>query len=59
MRIPRASFADFPRTEWHFGAADGKTQLQVFYLGVPDTTPEFADESRLDAYLDDRLAKLR
>jgi hypothetical protein len=30
----------------------------VFYLGVPDTTPEFANGASLDAYLADRIARL-
>ena len=59
VRIPRAGFADFPRTDWHFFAKGEKLRLHVFYLGVPDTTPEFADEARLDAYLDGRIARLK
>jgi hypothetical protein len=31
----------------------------VFYLGVPDTTPEFADAAKLDAYLRERIAQVR
>jgi hypothetical protein len=57
VRIPRGSFADFPRTEWQFLGSGKEPRLTVFYLGVPDTTPEFADEARLDAYLEERLAK--
>ena len=64
VRSPRAHFADFPRTELRFygSAADaqsGVPKLVVFYLGVPDTTPEFATEDKLDAYLTDRIARLR
>ena len=64
VRSPRAHFADFPRTELRFydSAADaqsGMPKLVVFYLGVPDTTPEFATEDKLDAYLTDRIARLR
>jgi hypothetical protein len=33
--------------------------LTVFYLGVPDTTPEFADAAKLDAYLAERLERAR
>lgn len=59
IRIPRATFADFPRTEWAFkpGTAE-RHHPTVFYLGIPDTTPEFADEAKLDAYLEARLDKL-
>lgn len=55
VRISRASFADFPRTDWLFFGAEKEPRVHVFYLGVPDTTPEFADEARLDAYLRERL----
>ena len=58
VRIPRTSFADHPRTEWQFKGSAKELPLTVFYLGVPDTTPEFADEKRLDGYLEDRLGKL-
>jgi hypothetical protein len=57
VRIPRASFADLPRTDWRFGGTAKDLPLTVFYLGVPDTTPEFADEARLGKYLEERLAK--
>ena len=56
IRIPRSSFAEFPRTEWTFHGSGNDTPLVVFYLGVPDTTPEFADQSRLGAYLRERVA---
>jgi hypothetical protein len=64
LRMPRAHFADFPRTELRFYAAGAGTApaapgLVVFYLGVPDTTPEFTNDARLDAYLTDRIARLR
>ena len=63
VRIARAGFGDFPRTEFGFHAAapspDAKPKLQVFYLGLPDTTPEFDDPAKMDAYLDERIAKAR
>ena len=52
IRLPRAGFADFPRTEWMFYTDENEPRLVIFYLGVPDTAPEFADATRLDAYLD-------
>lgn len=60
VRIPRAQFADFPRTELRLFASaatarDGTPALVVFYHGVPDTTPEFADPAKLDAHLTARL----
>ena len=56
IRTPRASFADLPRREIHLyaSAADwrtGRSGLTVYYLGVPDTTPEFTTEAALESYL--------
>jgi hypothetical protein len=62
FRTSRATFADLPRREIHFytaGAHDAKVPtLTVYFMGVPDTTPEFVSEAALQAYLDDALAKL-
>jgi hypothetical protein len=57
LAIPRAQFADHPSTEFHFfasvdDAAANKPKLTVFYLGVPDTTPEFNTHRDAEAYLD-------
>jgi hypothetical protein len=64
VRIPRAQFADTPRTEVRLyptaAAARGATPaLVIFYHGVPDTTPEFADAANLEAHLAARIAALR
>ncbi len=64
VRGPRSRFADFPRTEFRLYASEaaarsGTPALVVFYLGAPDTTPEFATEDKLEAYLADRIARLR
>ena len=64
VRIPRALFGDFPRTELRFyaalpGSAAAKPELQVFYLGAPDTAPEFDDATRLEKYLEGRIANER
>ena len=64
VRVPRSQFADTPRTEWSFyrsaaSATPDAPALVVFYLGVPDSTPEFATEAALDAYFSDRFARLR
>ena len=64
VRVPRAHFADFPRTELRlFGSANATQtdapKLVVFYLGVPDTTPEFASEAALESYLALRIARAR
>jgi hypothetical protein len=63
VRSPRASFAEFPRREVRlYRTADdarAKTPaLTVYYLGVPDTTPEFPTEPALDRYLAAALARL-
>ena len=63
IRSPRATFAEFPRREIRvFTAGDwraGRPTLIIYYMGVPDTTPEFLTESALSAYLDAALTKLR
>lgn len=64
VRRPRASFSDFPRLEIHFHAAagaprDARPALTVYYLGVPDTTPEFQSEAALAAHLASALARAR
>jgi hypothetical protein len=60
VRTPRATFADLPRREIHFYAAgDPRPGLTVYFMGLPDTTPEFASEAALQAYLDETLATLR
>ena len=63
VRTSRDTFADFPRREIHlYTAADrdvGRPGLTVYFLGLPDTTPEFASEAALGAYLEATLRKLR
>lgn len=59
IRIPRARFADFPRTELRFSLPASPSALVVYYLGVPDTTPEFATESSLSLHLAQSLDRLR
>jgi hypothetical protein len=56
VRLLRSRFAELPRTEWRLyasarpGAAEVPA-LVVFYQGIPDTTPEFKDESELTSAL--------
>ena len=61
-RTPRATFADLPRREIHFyTAADRnarRSSLTIYFMGLPDTTPEFASDTALQLYLDETLAKL-
>ena len=62
VRTPRESFGDLPRRELHFYTATDRDRqrpsLTVYFLGVPDTTPEFATEAALRTYLEETLAKL-
>lgn len=62
VRTPRATFADLPRREIHFFTANDqhaqRPSLTVYFLGLPDTTPEFPSEAALGRYLDDTLVKL-
>lgn len=64
VRVPRSQYADFPRSEVRFYGSSAAAQantptLVVFYLGVPDTTPEFTNEAALQAYFAERIARAR
>lgn len=64
LRSPRAHFADFPRTEFRFydsaaAVRQDSPALIVFFLGVPDTTPEFETEEKLRSHLATAIARLR
>jgi hypothetical protein len=50
ISLPRRRFADLPRTELRFYAG-GALSLTTYYLGVPDTTPEFQDLAAARRYL--------
>ena len=58
----RSSFADLPRREILFYAKDdGQARppaLTVYFMGLPDTTPEFGSEAALLEYLDQTMEKL-
>lgn len=62
LAMPRSHFADFPRTELRFygtGSIADAPRVVVYFLGLPDTTPEFATDAALDRYLDERIARVR
>ena len=64
LMIPRASFAEYPRTEIHLARAPGdltarRPALTIYFTGVPDTTPELATDAALEAYLAGALARAR
>lgn len=50
IALLRSRFAELPRTELRF-SADGALALTVYYLGVPDTTPEFPNADAARRYL--------
>ena len=52
VRLPRAGFADHPRSELRFSGAES---LLIYYLGIPDTVPEFSTAAALEAHLAERL----
>jgi hypothetical protein len=56
LALLRSRFAELPRTELRF-YGDGPIALTVYYLGVPDTTPEFADKTAARGYLAGAIAK--
>jgi hypothetical protein len=62
IEAARSTFADLPRREIHLYTAgdrgSGRPSLTVYFLGIPDTTPEFASEAALRKYLEETLAKL-
>ena len=61
VRRRRVDFAEFPRLEARREPAEGAREPAphlVYYLGVPDTTPEFSAEETLQRYLDEALAKV-
>jgi hypothetical protein len=56
LSLRRSSFVDFPSSEVRLyrsqaTADDQAPSLTVYYLGVPDTTPEFASAQDAEAYL--------
>jgi len=53
LTVPRSSFTEYPSCEIHLyrEAAGQSPSLTVYYLGVPDTTPEFATAQDAQAYL--------
>ncbi len=64
VRTPRGTFADFPRREIQLYRTDADWKahtatVTIFYLGLPDTTPEFISEAALFTYLDEALAKIQ
>lgn len=60
ISIARSRFADHPSTELHLFREEAAMRAQnaalvIYYLGVPDTTPEFATAEAMNAYLNKML----
>ena len=54
LTVPRSTFAEYPSCEIHLyreAADDQPPSLTVYYLGVPDTTPEFSTAQDAQTYL--------
>ncbi len=56
LQSDRDTFSDLPSREVHFYKSEAdwradKAAMTVYYLGVPDTTPEFSTRAALDDYL--------
>ncbi len=63
VRSLRPSFVEFPSREIHLyrTAADWRAKspaLTVYFLSVPDTTPELPSEAGVHSYLTEALARL-
>jgi hypothetical protein len=58
---PREAFKDMTgRRLLFYRQASGAPDLVIYYMGVPDTTPEFADAGQMETYFElafNRLAK--
>ena len=63
VTTPRGTFAELTRREIHlYTASDTQARrpsLTIYFMGLPDTTPEFLAESSLRTYLDQTMRKLR
>lgn len=64
VRTPRSTFADFPRREIKLYRTEddwkaARPAVTIYFLGLPDTTPEFTSASALETYLADALAKVQ
>lgn len=57
LSLPRSHFDAFPRTEIHFFRSytdllENKPQWILYFVGVPDTTPEFLSADQLVKHLE-------
>ena len=62
LMTPRRTFVDHPRREIRLYRTEqewkaDRPALTIYYLGVPDTTPEFISEAALAQYLADAVSR--
>ena len=62
LMTPRRTFVDHPRREIRLYRTEeewkaDRPALTIYYLGVPDTTPEFVTEAALAKYLADAITR--
>ena len=63
LKLNRASFRDMMERRFFFYTTaedyqDEKPHMVVYYLSIPDTAPEFLEESQLEEYFNDAIARL-
>jgi hypothetical protein len=54
----RATFAALTRREVQLYTPDEQHAITIYYLGLPDTTPEFTSAAAVSAYLDRALTEV-
>ena len=64
LTLNRASFRDMMERKFFFYTSeenykDKKPDMLVYYLSIPDTAPEFLEESELEDYFKDAIARLK
>jgi len=64
LKLNRASFRDMMERRFFFyktdeSYKDEKPDMVVYYLSIPDTAPEFLEESKLEEYFKDAIARLK
>ena len=62
VKSSRAAFGELPgrRILFYSGsAADRQPAMDIYYMSIPDTAPEFLDASQLETYLDGAVERLK
>ncbi len=63
IHFKRSHFSQYPKTEiFFFGTAEPvetiKAVRMIYFMGLPDTTPEFISAEKMETYLEERLAQI-